>query len=226
MLVDEQHFERVASAVLELRSSEALRLLVEEPGPPLAGPFARGVRFVVRGQDPRVEEYFSSEGFTYGEFRQGLGDLADAITAVMTNIPLEGFVGARQDEQRNPHGETEPEERSRSKYELVEREFPVEELRQRYWLKRTTKNEVQQTVDWEISTKVQDDDTETPEGAPVPYAVVRFETGPSSQLAQLFTGRAPNALVLTMDSEDLGYILDSLGRLRDELQRQEEEQRS
>ncbi len=157
--------------------------------------------------------YFAEALIDYQEFRDTLPDIAEALTFVARSQDMDSFIATRTDEDRGEGREDASD--ARQKYEKAVEIFPITELARRAWLKRTTKTEVTRTVDWEVSSKLADDDLERPGSGPVPFAILRLETGaPSPNFFELMTGKGTNALVLTMDVDDVDYLIDSLTRMR------------
>jgi hypothetical protein len=214
MAIPLDQFQQAAEAVMALRSSHALRLLVQGHDP--IGPPGAGVRFVVRKDDDRVTAYFADASIDYQAFREALPDIGETLTFVARSQSMDSFVAARTAESRADGGEDA--DIARQKYESIIQLFPIAELTKRFWLKRTTKTEVTKSVDWEVSSKLADDDLERPGSEPVPFATLRMETGgPSPNFIELMTGKGANALVLTLDVDDVDYLIDSLQRMRSAL---------
>jgi hypothetical protein len=212
--LEANEFRRIAEAVVELRNQGALRILVQ-PGPPLT-PIPQSVRFVVRRDDSRVQEFFRSNELEYEQFASGLGDVADVLSAAVVGGKAR-LISVRSDADQ-VGGDVEEPSLTEAKYDAVGELFPITELRERRWVKRTTKNDLLVTFDWEVSSKLVDDDARSPDDQPVEYATLRVESGPpGSNIVQVITGRGSNPLVLTLDREDVEYFLDSLERLRQEL---------
>jgi hypothetical protein len=211
MSVPADQFESAAQAVLTLRAQGALRLLVEGPGPP---GFRHSVRFVVRKNDQRVQAFFQQAALEYDAFRASLPDLAEVLTLMIGGQDVEAFVAFRTTDERSEDKREDPEV-ARGKYRFVEQAFPLDELKQRAWIKRTSKTELTKSVDWDISRKLVDDDTQPPGPVSVPYGTLRLETGwIAASVIELMTGHAPNSVILTLDIDDLDYLLDSLTRMR------------
>lgn len=210
--VSVEQFEATAEAVVALRAEGAVRLLVQSPQP-LAGAAAPMFRFVVRKNDERVAAYFSVQERDYQQFRDSLPDLAEALTLITRPMNIDEFVDFREGEQSGRIHDAP--EAARKKYEVVTHLFSIDELRRRLWIKRTTKNDLAKTIDWDVSTKLTDDDLQHPGGDPVPFGTLRLETGGTvPSFVEFMTGKGSNALVLTLDLEDLDYLIDSLARMR------------
>lgn len=180
------------------------------------------VQIEFRTDDPGFDRTFRDADL---EDLQGVAvDVSDVLSAVVNDIRVDRFVAVRSsdDEQRQRRGwGPEDAEQARRKYEFVQSTFPVEDLRLRAWLKQTSKTHVPERLEWDVVTK-HADDTLPPPSDPggLAFAVVKFWGDIPYDFEM-----PPARLVLTMDSEDIGFMIDSLTRLRGEIeavQRREE----
>jgi hypothetical protein len=88
----------------------------------------------------------------------------------------------------------------------------VQQLRERFWVKRTSKTSLLSTLEWELALKLSDDDYSSPADRPLPFATLRFETAPAEPPT---LGQTTDALVMSVDQEDVEFLLAVLERLSD-----------
>jgi hypothetical protein len=211
LYADEESFRNAVNQLRDWRQGGFLRLLVE------AARFAPLVQLELIGTPAGSEEF--SSGW---QFRGVMWDVTDALAAAVNGASPEEFVRTRTNPRRfaeddsEPDNEVESEEIARRKFELIASAFDIIDLRRRRWLKSTSKDWLATGVDWEVSIKHVDDDTPSPDNEPVPFATIRLTAEPPGHPAY---GQSPppRDLVMTLDREDVDYLLDSLGRLREAL---------
>ncbi len=176
-------------------------------------------RFLVRS--PRGEHIvwtaFNLEtpaGLSYAKELIGTEEgkaVLDEVELVLSAAVLErgpqALVAARDGEPETVVSDTDS-----LKYELVMERLPIATLRDRVWVKRTSKVGLLHSVGWEFSLKVDDDDYLRP-GDPVPFGLLRLESMPAD------AGEADIAsgiLTLAVDEADVLLLMESLGRLREQ----------
>lgn len=134
-------------------------------------------------------------------------DVADEVAAILTAI-VSGV--SAKDFARQTTRDAKEFPILTERYALVAEQFPLAPLRRRAWLKRTTKNQVARFFDWEVAVKTHDSTLSDPtEGfAPLAFGTIRLTTESSVEVL------ADRETAITVDEEDVAYLLESLQRLQ------------
>ena len=197
-------FRQGLIAIADLRRQACLQVLV--------GPPARRISVAIA--EAVAETTLASHQLTLGQFRDVLGDLEDVLVAASEGVSEDRFVAVRTDPERWEDGETEPASQAAEKFRLVGEAFDLNALRQRLWLKATAKTPVPGRFEWEVVAKYADDSIDAPTERPARHALLRI----TSASPRLRLPLDPDAEVLmTVDEEDLDYMIGSLKRLRQQL---------
>lgn len=200
-------FERGIQALVGLREAGKLRILARHsPRSPFQWEF--------RERDELVGQTVQEFDITLAELRKVIDDLDDSLMAIVAGIKEDHFVQVRSDPNRWQDGEVEDPDIARRKFQLTSSHFDVDDLRRRMWIKRTSKNDVPSSLTWEVVSKQVDHDDRAPAGNQAVYATLRLEAEtPGAPLAASVVGGATE-IVMTLDREDVGYMIDSLSRLK------------
>jgi hypothetical protein len=158
---------------------------------------------------PPLESASKAAGVSSEERRQAREDIHDVLAAHAVDASVDVFVRVRGE---GKDGYQDDVETARRKYELVAELFDVERLRQSSWTKFTSKTPNFFRVDWEVGTKLSDDDYPRPSGPPEPYAVVQLRVS-----SRRGTDVDESSLTFAMDAVDLQVLQHTLARLQDAL---------
>jgi hypothetical protein len=207
MYVGIEQFEAGMAAIADLLAVEALRLLVGSslrPSP---------IQFELRREDDSRQEILSRHGISYEELLGVFEDLDDCLNALLSGSSIERFSEVRSDPNRWEDGEHESRDIAERKMRLVMETFDAQVLRQRLWIKQTAKTAIPGRLDWEVLAKKADAASRLPGGASIVFANLRLATEPSSTRPIALTDQL-RQINITVDAEDVGYMIDSLTRLR------------
>lgn len=197
----DESFERAARCVQSLVELGVAKLLISNV-------FQRTIiQAVFDTNHDDYEPTLENCGLTRKLLTENLGDLSETLSAASSLVEPDEF-GKIVCEQRDEE-ELGPEDWAR-RLILVREIFDVDDLRRRVWVKRTAKTEIPGNFEWDVSTKVVDDDYVRPGESPVPYAVIRI--GTSAGISGVLS---PNesSLTLSLDHEDVRHWIDVLERL-------------
>jgi hypothetical protein len=200
---DVEAFSEAVESLRRFWDARTLRLLVN------ATEYEPPVQFELAADDPSVEEFRNSPDFTLL-----MWDVTDLLWLAMRNVPMEAITTLRANPER--FGDTdlvepEPPEVTAKKLELLSRALDLEHLRRRRWMKERAKTLLASRLDWDISVKHLDATGNVPDDEPMAYATLRIAGRAAGDESE--DPGAARELVLTLDEEDVGYILDSLNRL-------------
>lgn len=215
MYVDLELFEAGLEAIQDLLGTGAFRILVGSGLRP--SPF----QFELRREDGALKDVLANHGLSFGNLSDVIGDLDDCLNALVSGSSPEKFVAVRSDPRRWEDGEHESPDVARRKLDLVVNTFDISSLKQRFWVKRTAKTPIPGRLDWEVLTKNADASGVLPGDSPIIVATIRLATEPGGSGPISLTDQL-RQLNITVDSEDVGYMIDSLNRLQDSLIRAEE----
>jgi hypothetical protein len=210
--VDLGLFERAVGAISELMAGQYLRLLI--------GSTLRRFQFALR--EDEAGDVLGRFSIDVTDLRAVLVDLEDVLVAVTSGVGAEMFVAKRSDPDRFDDGETEDPGVAAAKYELATESFDVEHLRRRVWLKRTSKSEVPGRFDWEVATKMADAENALPDGDRVVMGKLRVASEPA-EFRLPYIG-AEQEITVTVDVEDVEYMIDSLNRLKEAMYQADKEE--
>src|SRR5580693_2266258 len=124
----------------------------------------------------RVEETLAASDVQLELLFDARMDVQDALAAAISNVGAERFAAARS-EPRGLTEEIEDAETAKQKYDLVANGFDLEPLVRQVQLKGTSKNPLLWTMEWELVSKLEDDDFELP-GPPGTFATFRVVVRP------------------------------------------------
>jgi hypothetical protein len=217
MYVSPDRFEAGVDVIQDLAKSGALRILVGSGLRP--SPF----QFELRRDDVALKDVLAGRGLSYSDLTEFIEDLDDCLNALLGGSSPKRFAEVRSDPERWDDGEFESPEVATRKLELVAETFDLADLRKRFWIKRTAKSPIPGRLDWEVLTKNADAGAAAPGPTPVVLATIRLSTEPGSAGPISLTDQL-RQVNITVDSEDVGYMIDSLTRLRETMLRTEEEQ--
>jgi hypothetical protein len=193
--LSEEEFRATVERLRDLRQAKKAWLLIG----------SGGASFAVLGKE--ADE----------NLRERSGEVAEALDAAMTNQPVDHFASRRASPIARAfgvHEEPEDPEIAGRKLRIVSETFPIRELVRRRWLKRTSKTDSPGVFEWDIGRKHREDTLPIPAGGPVPYALIRFASSrPSGELP----GARAHELQVTLDLEDVDYLIGTLADLRTEL---------
>lgn len=191
--VDDAAFTSATQAIRELQARNLARLLVGADN-------AVQIEIIEGDEAKQLLE----ERRLDPEAVRGTGvHVASILTAILDNLSSEEYAKER--------GGTGPEQEALSRqYSFVGEQFPLAPLRRRAWLKQTTKNQVARVFDWEVSVKLHDSTVADGDRghAPLPYGTIRLTTESAVDVL------SDRETAITVDEEDVGYLLDSLTRLQ------------
>jgi hypothetical protein len=209
-------FARAVEVIEELRSADAIRVLV---GPaPVASLFSNGsraVRFELRPDAEEADSAVEARGFNRVTFERVARDVAEILSALAQDLPEERVSLGRR--VLGEQGTQEPSEDVRWKLKYASEHFEIEELRERFWVKATSKHPLQQGFSWGINLRGDDAVRPAPTARPVPYAVLSLRTGPSAPGTRASV--TYNQVHMTVDREDVIALRDELDRLLSHLDR-------
>ena len=183
--------------------SKALRLLVG----------AAGRRLQFELTEPDAKDALARASLTLSELRLVLFDLEDVLTAATTGVSADRFAAVRADPERWDDHEVESEDVSRWKLDLATQRFDIADLQRRVWLKSSSKNQLPIKFSWEVAVKHADDERPLPGGGPVVFGTIRLASEPPDS-GYSSPERAGDEVVVTVDKEDVGYMIDALVRLQ------------
>jgi hypothetical protein len=208
MYVAEDVFMRHLPKVAALHRDGYARLLVSR-----APSGAAYVQLELVDGRPDFDERLSQEGLSTSDLESVGSDYAAVLTYLVNEYSLESFVRVRTDDARG--GEAEPANVAERKYRALGETFDLVPLRRRAWLKRIAKSDVPVSLGWHVGTVRFDDDAGPPPDGPVPFGEIKLVSEP----AEMSTWGPPerNVTALTVDAEDVDFLIDGLERLRDAL---------
>ncbi len=217
-------FEKAASVLRELEQASLCRVVILAPFGQPSRP-VRFVQFVVVDDDQRTAQILEAASLSRETLGNGSDEVARVLSAVLKDSGATGFAQqqsrlraqqqSRLRERASPGRTPEASEGStgdEEKYRIAERTFDIPALKARVWLKRTAKDNLPVSIEWEVADKVQDEDVRRPSDRPVRFATVRFVGTPARY--DLFQTQT-REMLLTVDREDVLVMLDILERLRD-----------
>lgn len=205
MPVSVHDFEQAIRVIQRLVQVGAMRVLVSSSWN------SPQVQFEVVDDHPAVQELRLDEG-TREVLADRFKDVAGALAAAMENQTPETFAARRASaatSQNEP-----PDESAETKLRLVEQAFSgtLPTLRARFWIKRTSHVDTPGELRWETLTKLADSEPSQSKVPSLPYAVLTIAAGQSEPF--LLTGRAQPRVTMTVDLEDVTYMIDRLSRLQ------------
>ncbi len=204
MLVDIKRFENGLCALAELRRSGALRLIAGVPGV-----VATKIELLEGGdQGEHFQRKLDSAKLKRAEFDEIVAEVADVLEVILSGRDVEELaksVGVDAEAQATT------EDRIRTKVDLVRREFgtDIRALKDRTWVKTTAKTEIINSVSWDVSLKHGTDTDDEAHKPAVPFAVLQVTAIPPIEFGTL----KERTMTVTLDGEDIQYLLDSLERL-------------
>jgi hypothetical protein len=139
-------------------------------------------------------------------------EVEEAVDAVLFDRSAESFAARRNQPPMVAFGmaeEPDTVENAARKLDIVREAFPIDELKRRRWVKRTSKIATPSTFEWETVTKDSDDGASLPTGGPVRFGVLRVvagEPGPVDTHHQ--------QVVMAVDAEDADFLISALTDLR------------
>lgn len=160
-----------------------------------------------------LERMAHSADLALEELRASKRELEAILTAHAGGASADAFV--RVTHSHSKEGEQEDEESLRRKFGLVAELFDTETLRQRSWVKFTSKSPNFYRLDWEVLEKIADDDYSRPEGEPVRFALMQLKTqerGRDGELSETVTTFAVDSIDVEIISRGLDRLLKSLHR--------------
>jgi hypothetical protein len=205
--VSPDHFSVILGAFLNWRNTGLVQIFV--------GPTAHRALFSVKLQEDEqdVQDFLNANSLTMPEVREGIRDILDVLSALVSEATVEEFVATRGDKERLRDGEVEEEAVARQKFEQIAEAFDILSLRRREWIKATSKNPLLVNVGWEVLVKQRDELEASPNNGGVPFAVLRLTTE-APESPSIFP-QPPEDLVVTVDAEDVDNLIGSLARLKD-----------
>ena len=197
-------FERGVAALKAMKEANAVRLLV--------GGARRRLQFELKGRE--TEEIIEEHSLATWQLRRVLVDLEDILYAAAIDVSASDFARARSDPDRFVDHETEDLHTATRKYEAAIALFDPHDLGRRITLKEAAKTHIPSAFTWEVVRKQADDDESRTNEWPTVAAVLRIasEAPDSSGLMQ-----PGSEVVMTLDAEDVAYMIDSLRRLQEAL---------
>lgn len=214
LYVPQAAFEAAVELVARFRETGTVRLFV---GPTA---FRPPLTFMVEEQDPDLRSALAERSLSLGEFANSFFDIIDVLSAQLVNVDEDGLVKARTSSSRWEDGEVEDADVARAKYRLVADAFDIPDLQHRLWVKETSKNDLAAQVTWEVVAKEADEVRPLPEGATsVRYAVLKLRAEAPYGGGGFAGARRSRETTMTVDYEDVTYLIGSLTRLQDALRR-------
>lgn len=203
MPASEHTFRKLVNLLVPLLEEGAARLLVRAP---------IGDRFIWTTFD--LEHPAMAELGVLLASSPDAGQALDEVEIILSDATLTQL-GPRALTYARPSGaDTQDDEGlDEVKYALVAESLPLDELRRRVWVKRTAKTHLLLTADWELALKLEDDDVATPAGTPAPFALVRMQGTRLDDSEET----PSDEVLLTVDEEDVDFLLSTLGRLKTSL---------
>lgn len=193
-------FERAVRAYVEAIGADAVSL----------GTSPTGDSRLAIWDKARLKEIAESAGLSGSDIQQARPEIQAYLTGHSIGVSLEVFTRARREQDDTSD---EPAEDIARKFEVVGELFDLSLHKQRVWARMTSKVSNYGRLDWEVVTKLADDDHRRPSGAPIPLAHVELRAwGPK-------TGRNTRSerLSFAMDEIDLEEMARGLERLREAL---------
>lgn len=205
--VAEDLFRRGLAVLTALRESNELRILLAVRGT---------LQFEIREERTAVSETLAAANLTYDELEGVVWDVSDCLNAAIVGVSEDGFVTARTDTKRFSDGEVEDPEVARLKFRLATEIFDVDELRRRAWVKETSPVRIARRIQWDVLSK-----HATAVGLPPGNRAVRF--GALRFVLDSAQGslRDQAEFVITVDKEDVGFMIDTLNQLVRALDKEE-----
>jgi len=203
MLTDIRQFRKGLRALSELRRSGALRFIAGIPGV-----VPTKIELLEGGEHgEHFRRKLDSVGLKRAEFDEVVAEVADVLEGILSGVDVDEWT-------RNavPAGsDIDAESRIRDKRDLVSKEFSedIRTLRDRTWIKATAKTEIVNSVSWDVSLKHGTDADDKPHESPVPYAILQITAMPTVDFGSL----KERTVTVTLDDEDIQYLLDTLERL-------------
>jgi hypothetical protein len=204
--VDLPLFQRGVRTILALIEARSLRLLV--------GGSVR--RFQFELHEDSAEEALSSHEISRLDLGRVFFDLEDVLVANTSGADREHFIRRRSDSKRFPDGEAEDPSVAGAKFDLVSRSFDIDGLARRVWIKSSAKTNVSRRFDWEVLIKCADSQAERPVGGKMVTATLRVASEPPDLDVPIRLTH--QEVVMTVDTEDIDYMIDSLKRLKEAIE--------
>ena len=200
----------------------------------LAGRHSRGECFVLFSSpwDGTIElpdrdsvERLMADGLTEQEVRAATRQITDLILAALRD-GLDEFVALQRNRFRRGGGDDDDagqdDEEYRLRFEQVKAALVDDRLKRRYQLKRLSKAPAFSDIDWDVKIKVED--AAESDFHRFPYATVKlkyereFDLSPLLPLLQHGGGES---IQVNFTSDEISYLISSLGRARAALERAE-----
>jgi hypothetical protein len=198
---DSDQFLRAVEALLDLRASGALRILVG------AAWQINFVQFEVVRDHASVDQILSARTLTPEDLEEPAEYIGELLSSALRNEDLEDLLASRE--------ATEPQARERAQLVLDRFQDDLHDLAPRFWIKATSKVQVPDRFEWEVASKLADDELAPPRKNPVAFATLRVLT--ESPEFSYYSGMQQRAVALTVDIEDLDFLIDSMKRCREAL---------
>jgi hypothetical protein len=195
MTLDLETFERGLRTLVDLRENHALRILVGSPG-------VTTTQLDLPDDHPAFSSILDMHSISIDDLDRVGSAVASTLDEVLAGSSIEDFVEQSSDD--------EDQGVLRRKYELIARSFDIDLLRRRMWLKQTAKTNIPAAIHWEIGLKYSTDSEYAAEESPLPMAVLQIATRPSRELGFL----QERVMSMTLDCEDIDYLIATLTRLR------------
>ena len=212
--VDE--FRRALDALASLRTAGVAHILVGSVQPPFLWPGDRTiVRFEMRASEAEVQRIVAEHDLGMDRFQYIARDVAAVVSALAQGISREEFVRRRSD-NRYGAAYTDDAGVATAKYDLAQNAFDERELRERAWLKETSKTDLLHSLTWDVVAKYAN--VAATERRVIPYVLLKIVGGSPEGS---FVDRA--TVLLTTDREDLLSLRADIDRVLFELDAAEKE---
>jgi hypothetical protein len=199
MASDAQSVVASYKALREMQARELVRALVGTHN---------HVQLEVR-RNSDVDAFLAERELTREQVLHAATQVATILSALLNGMGPEEFARERARGQGvDEAGIQEAVPSLTDRFAHVAELFPLDDLRLRAWLKDTSKNEVPRILDWDVSVKLDDARRPAPAGTRLPYATLRLATESPLDLY------ADHEVAVTLDEEDVAFILDLLLQLQ------------
>ena len=154
-------------------------------------------QFEVLTEHSQLETLLEGRQVSLEQVTEAAADISDVLSAILDDASEVEFAEVRSDPSRWGDDEREDPEIASRKYRLVLGSFDLADLRRRYWVKVTSKNDLPGRLEWEVSLKQADDSAPSYDEQGVAFATVRLSTRPDYRAFL----EPEKELVLTLDAE-------------------------
>jgi hypothetical protein len=197
--VAEKLFRGGLSVLRQLQESNELRILMAVRG---------SLQFEIREDRASVAQTLERADLTLVELRRVVLDVSDCLSAAIAGYSANEFASVRGNASRFEDGEIEDPALATHKFQLATEQFDIEDLRRRAWIKETSPVRIARRLQWDVISKHATAAGLPPGNTPVRFGALRLVLD-----SALGVARGQEEFVITVDREDIGFMMDSLQQL-------------